>query len=223
MKPKNLQISKIIPALVLGLSLTGCVGSAYSGPVEVTRFISQESAGIGQGTDRGPIAITFPEEVSNLRAKEAFYDAVAAQLVGHGYSIALEDAPGMQTARITTSRNSLAPASSRGPVSVGVGGSTGSYGGGLGVGIGLNLGGNSSKPNALTELSVRISDASGNSLWEGRAQQAVSINSPYAEVDTSAAALAEALFKDFPGGEDAVRGGTVSIDVDDLGNKLQEQ
>lgn len=118
----------------------------------------------------------------------------------------------MQTARVTTKRSPLAPASSRGPVSVGVGGQTGGFGSGVGVGIGIDLGGNSSRPNALSELSVRISDANGNSLWEGRAQQAISINSPYAEVEASAAALAAALFKDFPGGN----GETVSIDVDEL-------
>lgn len=212
MQGRILQIGKAIPAIVLGLSLSACVGTAYSGPVEVTRFTSEDRVGLGADFAQGPIAITFPEEMSNIRAREAFYDAVAAQLVGLGYAVALEDTPGMHTARVTTSRSPLAPASSRGPVSVGVGGSTGSYGSGLGVGIGINLGGNSSRPNALTELSVRISDASGNSLWEGRAQQAISINSPYAEVEASAATLAAALFKDFPGGN----GETVTIDLDDL-------
>lgn len=201
-------MGKAIPAIVLGLSLSACVGTAYSGPVEVTRFISEDRVGLGEG----PIAITFPEEMSNIRAKEAFYDAVAAQLVSLGYAIALDGAVGRQTARITTSRSPLAPASSRGPVSVGVGGQTGGFGSGLGVGIGIDLGGNSSRPNALTELSVRISDETGNSLWEGRAQQAISINSPYSEVEASAATLAAALFKDFPGGN----GETVTIDLDDL-------
>jgi hypothetical protein len=199
---------RTIPALILGLSLSACVGTAYSGPVEVTRFISEERAAIGGGT----IAITFPEEMDNLRAKEAFYNAVAVQLAGLGYTIADEVQSGIQTARVATSRSPLAPASSRGPVNVGVGGSTGSYGSGLGVGIGINLGGNSSRPNALTELSVRISDASGNSIWEGRAQQAISINSPYADVEASANALAAALFTDFPGGN----GETVTIKLDEL-------
>lgn len=198
----------VLVAVALGLSLSGCVGTAYSGPVEVTRFISQESVGIGQG----PIAITFDKEMSNLRAKDAFYDAVAAQLVGLGYAIALEAEPGMQTARVATTRSALAPASSRGPISVGVGGRTGGYGSGLGVGIGIDLGGNTSRPNALSELSVRISDESGNSVWEGRAQQAVSINSPYADVEASSRALAAALFKDFPGGN----GETVTIELDEL-------
>ena len=42
--------------------------------------------------------------------------------------------------------------------------------------------------------------------------QAVSINSPYAELEASATALAKALFKDFPGGN----GETVSIRPKDL-------
>ena len=208
MTSKKFLAGRLVAPLLLGLSLSACVGTAYSGPVEVTRFVSQESVGLG----KGPIAITFPEEMSNLRAKEAFHDAVAAKLVELGYAIALEPAPGMQTARITTTRSPLAPASSRGPVSVGVGGRTGSFGSGLGVGIGIDLGGNTSRPNALSELSVRISDAQGNSLWEGRAQQAVSINSPYADVEASAGALAAALFKDFPGGN----GETITIELDEL-------
>ena len=204
----KLPAKRLVAPVLLGLSLSACVGTPYSGPVEVTRFVSQEPVGIGQG----PIVISFPEEMSNLRAKEAFYDAVAAQLVALGYAIAVDNEPGMQTARVTTTRSPLAPASSRGPISVGVGGRTGSFGSGLGVGIGIDLGGNTSKPNALSELSVRISDAAGNSLWEGRAQQAVSINSPYADVDASARALAAALFKDFPGGN----GETVTIELDEL-------
>ncbi|WP_298300751.1 hypothetical protein [uncultured Erythrobacter sp.] len=203
---------KTLATVLLGLSLSACVGTAYSGPVEVTRFVGEANMSIGQD----PIAITFPEEMSNVRAKDAFYDAVAAELVGLGYTIAEQSQLGAQTARVTTKRSPLAPASSRGPVSVGVGGSTGSYGSGLGVGIGIDLGGNTSRPNALSELSVRISDASGNSVWEGRAQQAISINSPYADVEASAGALAAALFKGFPGGEDAIRGETVSIELDEL-------
>ncbi len=205
----TLRLGKAMPALLLGLSLSACVGTAYSGPVEVTRFVSEASAApIGQGQ----IAITFPKEMGNERARDAFYNAVANELTQLGYTVIEQDQMGVQTARIETTRSELAPASSRGPVSVGVGGSTGSYGSGLGVGIGINLGGNSAKPNALTKLSVRISDPQGNSVWEGRAQQAVSINSPYAELEASAGALAKALFKDFPGGN----GETVSIKTKDL-------
>lgn len=196
------------PPLLLALSLGACVGTPYSGPVEVTRFVAQNTALVGQ-VGQGDIAITFPQEMSNERAREAFYNAVAGELTSLGYTIASEAQPGVQTARVATSRSPLAPASSRGPVSVGVGGGTGGFGGGgLGVGVGIDLGGNTSRPNALSQLSVRISDPSGNSVWEGRASQAISINSPYADVEASAAALAAALFTDFPGGN----GETISVE-----------
>ena len=207
------QIGKIGGLLLLGLSLSACVGTAYSGPVEITQFSRAQNAELAQTSlDRGPIVLSFPEEISNVRARDAFYDAVASKLVELGYAIALEGEAGIQTARITTSRSPLAPASSRGPVSVGVGGRTGSLGSGLGVGIGLDLGGNTSRPNALTQLSVRISDASGKSIWEGRAQQAISINSPYADPETSARALTAALFKGFPNGNGEVQ----TIALEDL-------
>jgi len=208
MTGKNFSAGRLFAPLLLSLSLSACVGTAFSGPIEVTRFVAQDSVGLGEG----PIVVTFPEEMRNVRAKEAFYDAVAGQLVSLGYAIALEAEPGMQTARVTTSRSPLAPASSRGPVSVGVGGRTGSFGSGVGVGIGIDLGGNTGRPNALSKLSVRISNGEGNSLWEGRAQQAVSINSPYADVQASAGALTAALFKDFPGGN----GETVTIELVEL-------
>jgi hypothetical protein len=64
----------------------------------------------------------------------------------------------------------------------------------------------------MTELSVRITRAEGATLWEGRAQMATGVKSPYSQVDTSARALAAGLFRDFPGGN----GETVSIDVKNL-------
>ncbi|MEM7780788.1 MAG: hypothetical protein AAF697_10390 [Pseudomonadota bacterium] len=189
------------------LALPACVGS-YTGPVEVTRFVAEQRSEIGQG----PIVLYFPDEMSNELAQAIFADAVESELSALGYTIVDQEGAGIQVATIRTSRTPLAAGSSRGPVSVGVGGGTGGYRSGVGVGIGINLGGGQQGPNVLSELSVRISGPDGASLWEGRAQQPVSMKSPYADVDASARALAAALFKDFPGGN----GETVSIDVDDL-------
>lgn len=205
-------------APVLGLVLSGCVGTPYSGPIEVTRFASQAATPVASGE----IAISFPEEMRNEAARDAFYNAIAAELTALGYQVIGQEQSGIQTARVKTSRTPLAPASSRGPINVGVGASTGSYGGGLGLGVGIDLGGNTSKPNALTELSVRISDAQGKSIWEGRASQAISINSPYADVDASARALASALFKDFPGGDAAANGETIQIKPSELASSQNQ-
>ena len=195
-----------LPALLLGMS--ACTGT-YTGPIEVTRFVAEQPAPLGQGT----ITIDFPEEMDNQTARNAFAAAVADELSRLGYTVVLDGSQqATQLATIRTTRNPLAAASSRGPVSIGVGGGTGGYRSGLGLGIGINLGGGSSGPNVLTELSVRISGEDGSSIWEGRAQQPTSVKSPYSEVEASARALAGALFKDFPGGN----GETVTVDVDEL-------
>ncbi len=204
----------IRPALITAtaLALSACAGT-YTGPVEVTRFVAQQPALLGQGT----ITIDFPEVMENQVARDAFAAAVAGELADLGYDVVLDgSAQASNLATIRTSRSALAAASSRGPVSVGVGGGVGGgrggFGSGAGVGIGINLGGGKSGPNILSELSVRISGPDGASLWEGRAQLPTSIDSPYSDVDASARTLAAALFADFPGGN----GETVTIDVDDL-------
>lgn len=205
-----------MPAYVLApaaLALSACATTPYTGPVEVTRFVASQPQGLGQGT----IAIAFPDELGNLAARSAFASAVSAELTRLGYTVVTEGDPAGQTAAIRTSRNAIAAAEdNRGPVSVGVGGSTGSYGSGLGMGVGINLGGGRESPSVLTDLAVRITRADGITLWEGRAQIATGVKSPYSQTTTSAKTLAAALFRDFPGGN----GETVTISVKKLqGNR----
>jgi len=192
------------------LALSACATSPYTGPVEVTRFVAQTPAGLGQG----PIVVYFPEEVSNAGAKAAILTAVERELQALGYTVVAQEGQGIQVAAVRTARNPIAAAvaNNRGPVSVGVGGQTGGYGSGVGLGVGINLGGGREGPAAMTELSVRIGKADGTTLWEGRAQMATGVKSPYSQVDASARALAAALFRDFPGGN----GETVTIDIKKL-------
>ena len=201
------RLSHIILAPVLALGLSACVGS-YTGPVEVTRFISENPDGLGQGS----VVVYFPEKMDNEQVKTAFAAAVENELRALGYTVVDQEGAGIQVAAVRTSRNPIEGASTRGrsPVSVGVGGGTGGIG--IGGGIGINLGGGQSGPAVITDLSVRLTNDKTETLWEGRAQIPTSVNSPYSDVDASAQALAKALFKDFPGGN----GETVSIDVDDL-------
>lgn len=197
-------------AATAALALSACATTPYTGPVEVTRFVAPSPAGLGQGT----IAITFPDEVKNENARSAFATAVSAQLAQLGYTVVAEGTPASQVAAIRTTRSPIAaaPVRERGPVSVGVGGQTGSFGSGLGMGVGINLGGGREGANTMTELSVRIGQTNGTTLWEGRAQLATGVKSPYSQVDASARTLAAGLFKDFPGGN----GETVTIDVKKL-------
>lgn len=197
-------------ALGAALALSACATTPYTGPVEVTRFVAPAPAGLGQGT----IAVSFPDEITNLSARAAFANAVSAELGRLGYTVVAEGSPADQTAAIRTSRAPIAaaPVERRGPVNVGVGGSAGSFGSGLGLGVGINLGGGRESPEAMTTLEVRITRGGSETLWEGRAQIATGVKSPYSQVETSARTLAAGLFKDFPGGN----GETVTISVKKL-------
>lgn len=178
-------------ALAGALLLSGCV--APVGPVEVTRFAAPDAA-----LGRGAIQIVPAAGVdgSSLEAR-AYASAVARQLVRLGYS---EQGGGAsQVATVRVERQTWRPDRRGGPVSVGVGGSTGSYGSGLGVGIGLDLSG---PPPEQTEtrLFVQIRDrVADRALWEGRATFVVRADSPLADTSLGAEKLAEALFRDFPG------------------------
>jgi len=204
----------LAPALLCAtaLALSACATTPYTGPVEVTRFVAEQPAGLGQGT----IALTYPDEIGNAAARAAFTAAVGAELTRLGYTVVPEGTEAAQTAAIRTSRNGIASIDTRrSPVSVGVGGQTGSYGSGVGLGVGINLGGGRESPSVVTDLAVRITRADGTTLWEGRAAIATGVKSPYSQVTTSARTLAAGLFRDFPGGN----GETVTISV----KKLQGQ
>ena len=205
-----LRVSLLLPVAAAALALSACATTPYTGPVEVTRFVAPDRAGLGQG----PIHVTFPEEITNTGARDAMRAAVTRELQALGYTIVAQEGRGVQVAVVRTSRTPIAAATEnrRGPVNVGVGGQTGSFGSGVGMGVGINLGGGREGPDASTELSVRINRPDGTSMWEGRAQIATGVKSPYSQVDTSARTLAAALFRDFPGGN----GQTVTIDAKKL-------
>jgi hypothetical protein len=175
------------------LALTGCV--APTGPVEVTRFLAPDISALGKGT----IAIA-PAAGNDAQSLEwrSYAGAVMRQLVLAGYSEAPAASAG-QVAVLRLSRQTYKPERSSSPVSVGVGGSTGSYGSGVGLGIGLNLSGGP-KEQVATELGVLIKDRVSNaSLWEGRASFTVRSGSPLADTALGAPKMAEALFAGFPG------------------------
>lgn len=189
-----MKFKSFAPAVLAAAVLGGCV--APIGPVEVTRFHAPDIAPLGRGTVSVEAA---PGEDPNSLELRTYRYAVARQLVLLGYTEAASGVPGAQVAQVRLSRQTTQPQRAGSPVSVGVGGSAGSYGSGLGLGIGIDLSG---KPPALTEteLGVMIKDrASGQALWEGRASFTVRADSPMADTSLGAAKMAEALFKGFPG------------------------
>ena len=181
-------------------ALAGCVTPV--GPVQVTRFHAADVTPLG----RGAIAVEpAPGSDGNSLEWQTYRAAVLRQLVLLGYSEA-SSGTGGQVAYVSLSRTTLEPQRS-GPVSVGVGGSTGTYGSGVGLGIGLNL---SPKPAAqvATDLAVMIKDrASASTLWEGRASFTVSSKSPLAATALGAPKMSAALFQGFPG----ISGATIEV------------
>ena len=195
----------IATGVLAALLVSGC--TAMTPPVNVTRFHNAQVAPIIPGTVR--IQANVTEEGDGRSLEYGTYSAaLLRELQRVGFAEARDNPDKSEyVARYTIDRAVLSAGGSRSPVSVGVGGSTGSYGSGVGLGIGINLGGRP-KDKIVTELSVRISSrASGNVVWEGRASIEAKQGSPAAQPGLAAAKLAEALFRDFPG----VSGTTIRV------------
>jgi hypothetical protein len=195
----------IAAGLLAALLVSGC--TAMTPPVDVTRFHNAQVIPIVPGTIR--IQPSVMDEDDNRSIEYATYSAaVLHELQRIGFTEARDEPENSEyVARYTIDRAILSAGGSRSPVSVGVGGSTGSYGSGVGLGIGINLGGRP-KDKIATELSVRIANrANGNVVWEGRASIEAKQGSPAAQPGLAAAKLAEALFRDFPG----VSGTTIRV------------
>lgn len=187
---KFTRVAVLAAGLIL---LSGCVTPV--GPVQVTRFHTGEAGLLGKG---GISVEPAPASDANSLEWQTYRGAVMHELQHIGYSEAPAGSGGqVALMRITRTSQQLDGGSS--PVSVGVGGSTGSYGSGVGVGVGINL---SPRPKALvdTELAVSIRErASGKVLWEGRAQFTVDSSSPLATTALAAPKMSQALFFEFPG------------------------
>lgn len=186
------RFAHFLAAAPLVLALPACV--APTGPVEVTRFHVPEVAQLSGTIAVAPAPGMDPASLE-LRTFQA---AVGRELQRVGYR---ETGDGAQVAEVRLERRTLQAARTRSPVSVGMGGSAGSYGSsvGVGVGVGIDLSG---PPPAMTEtmLGVMIRErASGKVLWEGRASFAVRASSPLANTALGAAEMARALFSNFPG------------------------
>jgi hypothetical protein len=195
-----LAVPVLAAQLLAGLLLAGCV--APIGPVEVTRF--HDPARV-TALARGTITISAaPGQDPESLELRSYQTAVGHELQRLGYQLAPAGSSG-QLAQVTLERTLMQPERSRGPVSVGVGGSAGTFGSGVGLGIGIDLSGKP-KEQVATRLSVSIRDAAagqavweGPVIWEGRAEFTVSAASPMADTQLGAARLAQALFQNFPG------------------------
>lgn len=178
------------------LSLTATPVLAKPAEIEVTAFHTAQT--VAQLRGAAVIVESAPEVDPASLEERVWRDAVARELLAAGFGVATPGAANA-IAQVRVERDTVRREGSRGPVSVGVGGSTGSYGGGVGLGLGLNLGGGP-KALVLTRLSVRIRDrVTGEALWEGRAESRENAKAKEAAPALAAPRMARALFAGFPG------------------------
>lgn len=198
--------NKLIASLAAALSLSACAAPAYVSPVEVTRFVGDTPAFLGQGTIE---LVAAPGNDADSLEFSVFHNAVRQELEQLGYRVVAQN--GEQIAQLSLEQFVLQPGEGRGPVNVGVGGSTGSYGSGMGVGIGLDLsrlgGPDPDRIDTLIAVTIRQA-AGGQNLWEGRAGMTATTNSDFAGDAQVAARIADALFADFPG----ISGETIAVE-----------
>jgi hypothetical protein len=196
-----MKLSRLFPAIAL-LSLSACV--VPTGPVEVTRF-NRAAEGVLYGSGTFSV-VALQDAVSGPSLSASPYlAAVAREMQRIGYVDRLGGGSDV-IVEVRFGATTILP-DRRSPVSVGVGGSTGSYGSGVGLGVGINLGGGP-KAQVETTLDVRIVRRSDNLvIWEGKAVQAAKAGSPAAQPGIAASKLAQAMFKDFPG----VSGETIRV------------
>jgi hypothetical protein len=195
-----MKIARFLPLLTFS-ALTACV--VPTGPVEVTRY-NRAAEGVPYGT--GSFAVTLVGESASDRslAGSPYLAAVAREMQRTGYRGNSGNSDVIAEVRFGATE--VRPGR-RAPVSVGVGGSTGSYGSGVGVSLGFNLD-NGSSAQLQSSLAVRIVRRSDQVvIWEGTAVQLAKAGSPAAQPGVAASKLAEALFKDFPG----VSGETIRV------------
>jgi Domain of unknown function (DUF4136) len=195
-----MKSNRLLPLFALSL-LSACV--VPTGPVEVTRF-NRAAEGVVYGTGTYSVEVAGDSAAGQGLAASPYLAAVAREMqrVGYAEKPVQPDVVAEVRMGVTTVRPDR-----RSPVSVGVGGSTGSYGSGVGLGVGINLGGGGSA-QVETTLAVRIVRRSDNLvIWEGKAVQAAKAGSPAAQPGIAASKLAAAMFKDFPG----VSGETIRV------------
>ena len=201
-----MKTSAILTLIAMPLALAACTTTRPAGPIEVTRFVASDM--LAQLGDARLMVETAPGSPEQGLALTPFKAAIARELGAYGY---VEDARAnaQQVAGVSVERTMMTAGDRRGPVSVGAGGSTGRYGSGLGVGVGVNLGGGPDE-RVVTRMSVSIRDVtSGAVLWEGRARLDAPAKSPLATGEGAADALADALFRGFPGNN----GETIEVEI----------
>ena len=169
------------------------------GHVEVSRFLAE---GKGGALGHGPISVTSNstgDEFTGERERAPFEAAVVDRLAHAGYDTAVTNAGTGQVAELRVIRSVIEPQEARHkPVSGEAAIEVGNRGTRYGIAIAVDLT-KPLPPLVSTRLEARIRDkATGEVLWEGRADMATREGDEHWSDQQVASRLAEALFDHFP-------------------------
>lgn len=190
MKALRFAVLPIAAVLALG----ACSSNIYA---DVTRFHTN------QPISRGTLAIVPPDPaMANSLEFRTHAETVAVQMRRLGYSTGL---PATQVDYLATL--DITQVDAQGNVSrpgVSVGGAVGipiGSNAGIGANVAVPVGGSRRNPALrTTTLAVSIQRrADRTQIWEGRATKQVGANEDLAAATNAVPALAEALFREFPG------------------------
>jgi len=188
-------VNRILSTAIIASAalLSGCATTPRPGPIDVTRFH------LGMPIAGDSIAVEPLTAFAGVSPEDQVYvGAVSGELARLGFTPG-GSATSPYIAGVSYKHESRGSVRTPPPVTIGLGG--GSYsggrrgGGGVGGGVGFGIGGKTVQVVA-TELTVQIKRRSDNTIvWEGRAIT----EEAGAQPNATAARLAKALFKGFPG------------------------
>lgn len=186
----------LLAPVVLAVSACATTGPR-SGPTDVVRYH------LNQPIAPGTVAVEPISGAAQISPEYQMYaDAVAAELARIGFAPAPAGTQPQYFAAVGYNRVSQGEVRTPPRFSIGIGG--GSFGGGRGGGVGLGGGvstgfGSRTLQAYSSELAVQLKRrGDGTIIWEGRAQRP-SLSGPDEQPALTAARLANALFRGFPG------------------------
>ncbi|MDR6853578.1 hypothetical protein J2Y54_003098 [Sphingomonas sp. BE123] len=189
MKTRAMLALALSAAAVAGCSTT----MGGSAPIDVTRYH------LSQPIPTGTVAVQPVAAGPAGPEAQLYVDAVAATMTAMGFTAAPESATADYLASVDFRRTDRGQVRTRPPLTIGVGG--GSYGGGVGVGVGTSVGiGSKTRTVYASELAVQLRRRGDNTvIWEGKAMTETLGAADGTQPADTAAKLADALFKGFPG------------------------
>lgn len=183
--------------LFVASALLSASGPVLAAPVTVTHFIAAD-ASLSVPAHGTVTVTTAPGDDAQSLELRPWIEAVTHEVDTLGFGAATPNSADFLI-EVHLDRQTTQGEKRRGPVSVGVGGESGSRYSGFGLGLGFSFGGGP-RATTATRLVVTIRDrASRRPLWEGRADSVESAKSDRAQPDKAAPRLAHAVFAGFPG------------------------